>query len=364
MITIINNIKFHRFPRPRGGKGLDSTRVILKRNILILLTLLVLQVAHCQTVSYDTVSVDEMKSSFYSSLKEKNMKSFENYDLFLWGKSLNVAGYVIPNRNSESLHNASNMLLPASLWKLVNKDGKINLCWIGFRSVPTKIDTVALRRKLIKEYGSYKYDDIECIPAKWYSGSIQRFKDQLNYKNSYVSKAIYNFQIENGTIARTYSNKINFGSLILEVSDIRDAIFFRSTKERDSLDDSYQERDSHYELFIFQHDINRLCQEDTTVKGEVPYSFLISVDGNKKAHIHTLLPTTLTPTDSLRIRELTKAVEAQPKGIFGTMWTIDGRVFPGRYLMAVYTRVGWRFKDYRYKERRPGLFFEGWKEPL
>ena len=336
----------------------------MKRIVLLLLTLLVLQVVHCQTVSYDTVSVDEMRSSFYSSLKAKDVKSFDNYDLFLWGKSLKGADYIIPNQNSKALHKVCKMLLPASFWKFARKDGKNYLCWIGFRSVPTKIDTVDLRRKLIKEYGSYKYDDIECIPAKWYSGTIQRFKDQLNYKNSYVSKAINNFQIENGTIARIYSNKINFGSLILEVSDIRDAIFFRSTKERDSLDDSYQERNSHYELFIFQHDINRLCQEDTTAKDEIPYSFLISVDGNQKAHIHTLLPTTLTQTDSLRIRELTKAVEAQPKGIFGTMWTIDGRVFPGRYLMAVYTRVGWRFRDYRYKDRRSGLFFEDWKEPL
>jgi len=356
-----NNIKFHRFPRLTEGKDLDSTRVILKRNILVLLTLFTQQAAFCQKVSYDTVSVDEMKSSFYSSIKAKDVKSFDNYDLILFGKSLKFVYYVVPNQKSKALHKAGKMLLPASLWKWVMKDGKNYLCWIGFRSVPTKIDTVALRRKLIKEYGSYKDEDIECIPAKWYSGTIQRFQDKLNYKNSYITNAIYNFQIENGTIVHRYSNEINIGSLRLEVFDIRDVYTLHCT---DSLDDSYQERNSHYELFIFQHDINRLCQEDTTVKNEIPYSFLISVDGSQKAHIHTLLPTTLTVTDSLRIRELTKAVEAQPKGIFGTMWTIDGRVFPGRYLMAVYTGVGWRFKDYRYKDRIPGLYFNNWKEPL
>lgn len=328
----------------------------MKRNVLILLTLFTLQATYCQKVSYDTVSVDEMKSSFYSSIKAKDVKSFEYYDLFPRYKSLKGANYIIPNQTSQALHKAGKMLLPASLWKWVVKDGKNYLCWIGFRSVPTKIDTVTLRRKLIKEYGSYKYDDIECIPAKWYSGTIQWFKAPFNYKNSYVSKAINNFQIENGTIVHRYSNKINIGSLISEISDIWDAIIFRSTNNRDSLD---EERESHYELFIFRHDINRLCQEDTTVKDDIPYSFLISVDGNQKAHIHTLLPTTLTQTDSLRIRELTKAVEAQPKGIFGTMWTIDGRVFPGRYLMAIYTRVGWRFKDYRYKGT-----YDDWNVPL
>ena len=172
------------------------------------------QAVHCQTVSYDTVSVDEMKSSFYSSLKEK---SFEDYDLFFWGKSLKGADYIIPNQNNKDLHKVGKTFLPASFWKFARKDGQNYLCWIGFRSVPTKIDTVALRRKLIKKYGSYKYNDIECIPAKWYSGAIQRFKDQFNYKNSYVSTAIYNFQIENGTIARTYLNEINFGILIIKI---------------------------------------------------------------------------------------------------------------------------------------------------
>ena len=54
----------------------------MKRIVLLLLTLLVLQVAHCQDphiyslitmpVSNDTVSVDEMKEAFFSSLKEIN----------------------------------------------------------------------------------------------------------------------------------------------------------------------------------------------------------------------------------------------------------------------------------------------------
>jgi len=341
----------------------------MKRNILILLALFTLQVAYCQNdphifslitipVSNDTVSVDEMKNSFYSSLKEINEKSYDDYDLFFLPYSPRLIHYIIPSQDNQSLHKVGKMLLPASQWKWLRHHGKDSLYWAGFRTAPTNMDTTAIRKKLRKAYGAYKYDGVECIiPAKWFSGKIRAFTYPKNYKNMNVNNNVFNIDVAKGVIKRQYYSERTFGSLNGEVCEIVDAIFIHSNSKT-------EERDSHYELFIFQHDINRLCQEDTTIKNDIPYSFLISVDGNQKAHIHTLLPTTLTQTDSLRIRELTKAVEAQPKGIFGTMWTIDGRVFPGRYLMTVYTRGGWKFKDYRYKDGRPGLYFNNWKEPL
>jgi len=338
----------------------------MKRNILILLALFTLQVAYCQNdphiyrlitmpVSNDTVSVDEMKDSFYSSMKKINEKSYDSYDLFFLPYSPKEIHYVIPSLDNQSPHRVGKMLLPVSLWKWLRHDGKDSLYWAGFRTVPTNIDTTAIRNKLRKAYGAYKYDGVEYIPTKWYSGNIKAFTNPTNYKNMNVNNNIFNMDITKGMIKRRYYSESTFGSLSEEICDIMDGIFIHAANQR---------RDSHYELFIFQHDINRLCQKDSSIKDDIPYSFLISVDANQKTHIHTLLPTTLTQTDSLRIRELTKAVEDQPKGIFGTMWTIDGRVFPGRYLMAVYTRGGWKFKDYRYKDGASGLYFKDWKEPL
>ena len=178
----------------------------MKRIVLLLLTLLVLQVAYCQDphiyslitmpVSQDTVSVDEMKDSFYSSLKEISEKSYDGYDLFFLPYSPRLIHYIIPSQDNKSLHKVGKMFIPASRWRWLRHDGKDSLYWSGFRTVPTNIDTVALRNKLRKAYGAYKYDGVKCIiPAKWFSGKIRAFTYPKNYKNMNVSNNIFNIDV-------------------------------------------------------------------------------------------------------------------------------------------------------------------------
>lgn len=109
-----------------------------------------------------------------------------------------------------------------------------------------------------------------------------------------------------------------------------------------------------YEYIYFSHDVNRSWREQTPkkqtnhLKFMETFSLLCYIQDDGLLRISPLLPEQLSSDQQELIKQLQQAIHSLPAWSFDYLYTIDGRIFPRRYLKAYYRsdENRWHFTDY------------------
>ena len=109
-----------------------------------------------------------------------------------------------------------------------------------------------------------------------------------------------------------------------------------------------------YECVFFTHDVNRLWRErksGESVAGEkrfVGFSLLLQIQKDGKLKVRALKPEKLSGSQQKLLGELQQVLDDIPAWSFDYLYTLDGKIFPGRYLKATYSPQSskWFFVDY------------------
>ncbi|MEG1580476.1 MAG: hypothetical protein RR386_04365, partial [Bacteroidaceae bacterium] len=108
----------------------------------------------------DTLSVEDMKKSFYDYTDKKKAYSLDEYKRVERWEHGNSPGY-ISMVSKEGLFKINGKALPQSIWKQIDikekaKGGKDTvlqyLRWVGFRTEQAGADTAKIRKSLEKKY--------------------------------------------------------------------------------------------------------------------------------------------------------------------------------------------------------------------
>lgn len=310
----------------------------------------------------DSVSVCEMKQMFYDhyqnhvisdSLLDKHMilnrgyitgKMYEDFD-----------NYVVPNK---LLTNAGKIELPPSNFVIYQQNGSDDYTyfyWAGFRNSEQVQNAAKLKSDLFKHFGRFDINNtLTVVHATWIPGRIYVLTDPFQYGTTYVSYHMRSIRFEDGCVMQLRdSDSIVLGSSSLEkeAEYLVDGTYFMArqeefmTREERQRDDEWH---SYRALCLFGRDVTRLCTPQSN--SNTQYSLLFYFDAHRKVHVEVLLPQRLNDVDKEQISQLTNAVALQPPKLFGSSFTIDGRVFPGIYVKAAYKKNGWIFRDYRFEK--------------
>ena len=251
-----------------------------------------------------------------------------------------------------SLRVVKNKVLPPSIYLWIyDKDKESEmLYWMGFRKSKDSIEQVKLEKWICKQFGSIVMNNCTLVPAKWFSGQLKILELPMVYGNTVVASKLYRATVVKGEIKKTESVygevKADSSSLIGDINSIRKSMHARSYGLWG------YERLHQLALNLFGRDINNVSKLRTVPKGvyskEYEYDFLFVVDSDLKTHLHVLTPSQLDEDSEKRISELSSAIEAQPAGIFGRYWTLEGQKFPGIYVRGLFDGLKWHFFEYNY----------------
>ena len=305
----------------------------------------------------DTVRVDELKRNFYHWAQGADTLSRDCPDrvafpadrvppIRIWEVARSRCGFSLDSDSRDRLHRAGKVQLPAACWFLSSDGGGgTTLFWRGLRApVSSGVDSVALRRQLSKRYGTKPEQG---VPARWFSGTVGMTALFHPYCNNRVCMDVAVQVFRKGTSeGDPVSLRMKPGRLSI-AHFYQDKLYYRPYK--------YPELTyyfGHSELDFFSRLLYGLVPRDSSYTGRQDFALLLYVDTSGKARFHTLLPDCLTAEETHCLDVLNRAMEQLPEGLFGHLLTTDGRIFPARYLNALYRPEtgGWAFIDYLFRD--------------
>ncbi len=303
--------------------------------IVVLMLTLVGVSSYAQT--YDSLSVDQMKSLYaqYEQGMRSSMKLSE-CDLVCGGLSDNRPMHVY---NDKLLRGAS-VQIPASryIWKYDTGE-KPMLCWHSFLSEDADCDG-KLKSSLVREFGTVMIDSVEVVPAKWYTGTLRGMTEPQSTCGIVFSGLFFDVVVKQGVWAngdRSGLRQISRGSLNRDVYQLKHG----GANILDGPVDN--KRDSWRLMYLLAHDVNRLCSHHEGLKAD--FTCLLAIDSEGKAHLHVLKSKEQNETQRQLLEELVKIIDQQPVDLFTGRFTIDGIIFPGLFVKASYEKGLWRFQE-------------------
>ena len=76
------------------------------------------------------------------------------------------------------------------------------------------------------------------------------------------------------------------------------------------------------------------------------FALLFYMDRGHKTYLRPLIPQEPDTEDRRLLADLSAALDEQPAGILNDFWTLDGRLFAGRYVKARCLLGRWQLEDY------------------
>lgn len=311
-------------------------------------------------VKPDTVQPDELKENFRcwrmgqpadSTALQNRMVIPDPYDtrclVYQRDQDLNRKSFFLHTGRPSALADAGKVRIPASCWVLdecyTPAGVRKRLCWYGLRApLFPGTDSMVLRRRLERRYGKIQ---VSGVPASWYSGRVAVSSVMDNYCHNWVCYMVGLYRIQKGFVTGYRLLQAFQGSLSckhFDESSLRGAMgwnWFMGDVELSYLSDMVQRVSG---------------PVDIVGKEEYTFSLLLYTDFRGKSHVHLLEPEQPIVEEQVCFAGLQMAMERLPSGLFGYMLTADGRIFPARYLKAVYKVVDnrWIFQDYLFESKR------------
>ena len=192
-------------------------------------------------------------------------------------------------------------------------------------------DATSLMNELTGKYGR----NSKGIPATWYSGKINVLLCPHNLFGEIVSKQKVELTVSEGIITSQINIPIKKGNM---ENVPKDGMV--------TLDGCWYDTMQYQNLEPLDEFINRKL-----VKSPIrscTLSLLLVTDEQGKESGYVLTPKkNNTKEEKSLIDDLIKRISQLPPWSFGWLETINGDIFQGRYLKAVYSsETGWKFQDY------------------
>ena len=272
---------------------------------------------------------------------------------------------------AEAIRKAGSIQLPPSLYVFVDDMGDSfcsqseakTLYWVGSLN-PTSLEKEKkLKDKLKRKYGSVLVNDsTEAIPVKWYDGKLFVTEDPDWYANHLVSARQSEYGIKGGNVVRYNNKRVYWGSLSSDVFRIQ-----RLRKDLFTIDDSrnIEVLRRVQALNLLARDLSRAIgykqNPESDNKGP-EYTLVITTDSTKKSHLAPLFPDSLTENDTKILKQLSDAMEQQPRGILQAEWDMNGTPFNALFIKATFKERGgfWVFDEYRRVHYRTGNKIDSW----
>lgn len=287
-----------------------------------------LQAASVQAAP-DTVSVAEMKTAFERYASQSASPGIGSY---AWIKPYNErdSGVVVLADRDRLYPCAGTAQWTCHDWRLYRKPEKT---------------VVPAEDSLRTRYGTTSYG----IPAQWISGRLEVLGTPMTCMGFLVSGAKSRFRVEQGR-------------MWLEKEEVRRSLFVHQAdslfllpgtgpdgEEIVTLVDNDFATDWTTSGNIADTDqlgdfVNRIFQH-TRARNTEMFQLLLVIQPDGSMRMERLRPLQPNAQQSKLLERLQKAVRQLPKGAFLPLWNVDGRIFPARYLEAVYTAGKWHFRN-------------------
>lgn len=316
----------------------------------------------------DSMTVDEMKQGFLEAFARGTRPDMLSFDRLLEEGKMRPEGLIA---TSSALKKTEAGLLPPSTYLLVEerKGSADSLYWVGTNHAPQEGSW--LRDRLTRKYGETSLvrkhlywndsnpkgitlaDTLKVVPAKWVTGTVAFLRRPRAYGKEIVSRQPEWHAFKDGasTPADDFSQESHEALTEREswLASAYDAIAYPQLTGREE----NTKKDAVGTMRLLAHDVNMRIPIDK--KGTSPsktYALLLWFDGQRKCHVEPLWPQQENEAKDAPLMELGKVVETLPPGLFPSYYTAHGKLFPGRYLLASYTKSGgWLFDDFFYLDR-------------
>lgn len=312
----------------------------------------------------DSMAVDEMKQGFKAGFLDGRLPDTTLYDRLSCDKRKRG----IVTRDSKIRTTPFGTLPPADYWLKQGKNGRDTLCLVGFRQ-KTKRER-RLWKHLAKRYGEtiipverpvwedeerVVADTVSAIPARWATTRLTYFFNHERCGQEIVARFPNVAQVDGGIV-----RSVVYGDGSLQTGLWTSRLYhdYRDIAQTDYWLDAPGYRRTAHEvegmMNLFAHDVNQRVRPGKNSPAK-PFalSALLWFDGQRCCHLERLLPEDLPAENEPAFRELKRVVESMPPGLFDSFLTAEGKVLPGIYLHARFSRQKWSFRDWRFMDDAP-----------
>lgn len=300
-------------------------------------------------ISADTVSADELRAEFRAwkaggmptrGFPVHRVVTHRSGEVLIWDPSVRYRQHTfyMGCRSETSLQQVGKLFLPPGYWSLAGaytKKGKIQmLCWYG------SCDTLSGFRyggrqysRLARRYGEFP---VFGVPARWFTGRVGLLPYCRMYGGFAVGPVGSRYEIRRGVVTHSEQLGGKPGYLWRHAGkylpmQVAAATWWRHAEK---------------EMKLLQDDLAALLPKKALCVGPTRFTLLLRVDAKGVIHLECLYPAHLTVVEESGISELKAAFKRLPPHAIGCLVTVDGRLFPARYVEAVCTERGWFFRDY------------------
>lgn len=311
----------------------------MKRFTLFLAIVWLLSVFARSAVN-DTVSVSEMKSTFFLNKGKKDSDCRKDFD-WLYGFS----------------GGGSILIYPDDVWaKPLAVESKWQAKWQGgsdytiFNVYWSPFSKGANYESLLAQYGG---EEPYGVSAKWLYGNAYVL-DAAQYNCGFwVSLYKHPATVKGGILSyRKDTSKQSFFAIKAD-SIMRSLRWFdKDGKERvvEVINEIWLPAKEHSEAWAFSQYVNkRFPKPKKSTEQAFDLLFVTKYDGT--TYFEVLNSREPNRAQRKLLDGLSKIVKSLPNNAFGCLWNADGRVFPGRFMQASYGAKGWKFVDYLYNDR-------------
>ncbi|MGM9675890.1 MAG: hypothetical protein ACI3X9_10550 [Bacteroidaceae bacterium] len=262
----------------------------------------------------------------------------------------------------DALHQTDGYQLPPSRFVVVEEElpdghsraGK--LYWMGPLEMADSKENVRLAKQMRKRYGCQKLSDsLECVPARWFTGSLHVLARPFAYGGEAVSRRMLTYRVEQGVVVPTEKGRLYVDDFTYHGAD-REASILCGMRADGKMDIRLDGKTSPEEhalesrrgLHLFASGVNSLMDANLLPADlECALPVMLYLDTWGKAHLYALSEQ-LTAQERLLLALLSGAVASQPANVFRPYWCGRG-AFPAIYLEARLKNRKWSFVDYRFK---------------
>ena len=292
--------------------------------------------------------------------------------------------HVLYRKHQLSAHNK--VSLPPSVYlKLWNNDkgltpesvdsSVVNLYWVGPRDFTE--ESKSLWKRMVKEWGIrrlslYIREDmadsvinftLDVIPAKWmYNDTLVASHDVKYYGVSWVAEpsSTHILAPNNGTMREIPGNSLigERSSLLSDCDIIINTTHLKNTTLRMISKDLDAPKQNAQAMNLFARDITRFMPENAPKNVKREYNITLFVDDFGHSRLFQYQDLIKDSIDNVLLLGLDASIKANHYDTFRRLLTVEGDIFPWRYVRASYIRGKWYFMDRIWTEEEIAKYYK------
>lgn len=282
----------------------------------------------------DTVSVEEMKDGYRKALSRIGMAAWweqpireEGNEQLLFSHSLLAECPLLKDKNLV----ASWYFVSVSAADSVRTFSVCGL-WDKATGKPDSLLMERARQLYGRSEAGRRYAGGD-VPGRWLTGVHGGIREPMRYFDFIVAPNRIFYMFDKGRSVSYVSERC------------RSRYYEESRKLFGYMDGRWGGRID-VEMAVLGRDASRACAADPALTEDRTYDLLFTVSADGRLDVVRLAPNVVDERDRHYLNELRTYIRSLPVWSLEHLYTLDGRVFPGRYIQAVRSARAWQLYDY------------------